>query len=259
MSTLFSVVFFALGAVAASFIGLLVSRLHTGAALVRGRSRCDACGTTLSATSLIPIVSHLFSQGRALCCKAKLSSISTISEVLLGILFALSAVQVSLQVSLIPFLVALCALLGIVLYDLQHHIIPPVFLGVLFAASAAYAVLTYGEEALYPYGLTALGIGAFFAILHFGSRGRAMGLADAPLAFSLALLTGPAAFSGFIFSFWIGAVIGITLLARRGKGYTMKDEVPFAPFLAAGFLLAYFTQWNPFLLVSDLMLRVLGA
>jgi prepilin signal peptidase PulO-like enzyme (type II secretory pathway) len=32
----------------------------------------------------------------------------------------------------------------------------------------------------------------------------------------------------------------------------MGVEVPFAPFLAAGFLLAYFTAWNPFTLIATL-------
>ena len=91
------------------------------------------------------------------------------------------------------------------------------------------------------------------ALIHFFSRGRAMGLADAPLAFGLSLLVGQSALAGFIFSFWIGAVIGIALLAGRPSGSRMGVEVPFAPFLAAGFILAYFTQWNPFVFIADLL------
>ena len=81
-----------------------------------------------------------------------------------------------------------------------------------------------------------------------------MGLADAPLSFGLAILVGPIAFSGFIFSFWIGAILGIAMLLRRPAGSRMGIEVPFAPYLAAGFLLAYFTQWNVFNLIEDLLL-----
>ena len=80
-----------------------------------------------------------------------------------------------------------------------------------------------------------------------------MGFADAPFALGLALLTGTGAFPGFIFSFWIGAVVGIVLLAKRPRGSRMGVEVPFAPFLATGFLLAYFTQWNPFTLIGMLV------
>ena len=79
-----------------------------------------------------------------------------------------------------------------------------------------------------------------------------MGFADAPLAFGLALLTGSVALTGFVFSFWIGAAVGIVLLARRPSGSRMGVEVPFAPFLASGFLLAFFTQWNLFSYVMAL-------
>ncbi len=79
-----------------------------------------------------------------------------------------------------------------------------------------------------------------------------MGFADAPLTFGLSLLVGPAAVPGLVFSFWIGAVIGIFVLAQRPRGSRMRVEVPFAPFLAAGFLLAYFTQWTPFIFVAGL-------
>jgi prepilin signal peptidase PulO-like enzyme (type II secretory pathway) len=30
----------------------------------------------------------------------------------------------------------------------------------------------------------------------------------------------------------------------------MSSEVPFAPFLACGFLLAYFTEWNLFIYIA---------
>jgi prepilin signal peptidase PulO-like enzyme (type II secretory pathway) len=74
-----------------------------------------------------------------------------------------------------------------------------------------------------------------------------MGLGDTPVALGLSLLVGMNSVSGLLFSFWIGAVIGIGILARYPKGHRMGIEVPFVPFLAAGYLLAFFTQWNPFL------------
>jgi len=79
-----------------------------------------------------------------------------------------------------------------------------------------------------------------------------LGLADTPLSFGLALLVGSSSFSGLVFSFWVGAVIGIFILARRPRGSRMGIEVPFAPFLATGFLLAYITQWNPFIFAAAL-------
>jgi prepilin signal peptidase PulO-like enzyme (type II secretory pathway) len=73
-----------------------------------------------------------------------------------------------------------------------------------------------------------------------------MGLGDAPVALALALLAGPGlALAGLLFSFWIGALVGIAILVSRPKGHRMGIEVPFVPFLAAGYLLAFFTRWNP--------------
>ena len=150
-------------------------------------------------------------------------------------------------------LLSLSLLLALVLYDLRHQILPPLLLAafVLTSAVTGYVLapsLTSFASSL----LSALLIGLSLALVHLLSRGRAMGLSDAPLAFGLALLVGPAALPGFLFSFWIGAVIGIAVLVRRPRGSRIGVEVPFAPYLAAGFLLAYFTQWNPFIFVAAL-------
>jgi prepilin signal peptidase PulO-like enzyme (type II secretory pathway) len=77
------------------------------------------------------------------------------------------------------------------------------------------------------------------------SRGRAMGLGDTPAVFGLSLLAGRTAVAGVLFSFWVGGVIGICILALRKGGPKMGIEVPFVPFMAVGFLIALFTQWNP--------------
>ena len=251
MSALISFALFALGAIVASFVGVLAARLNTGQSFLSGRSRCDACAAPLPPGALVPIISYIVSGGRSLCCGARLSLYAPLAELLLGFLFALSYFTFGLTLPLAPFLLSLSLLLALVLYDLAHQILPPMLLAVFVIASAMFRFfLMPSLPEFLPTFLIALGIAAFLALIHFFSRGRAMGLADAPLAFGLALLTGPAALSGFIFSFWLGALIGILLLLKRPAGSRMGVEVPFAPFLAAGFLLAYFTQWNPFALIA---------
>ena len=242
---LLSVAFFALGAVCASFAGVVVARLYTRQNMFSGRSRCDACGKPLPVLSLVPIVSYVALGGRARCCRSRLSPVSPISELVLAGLFYASYLSLGLTPALPAFLSALFLLLVLVLYDLAHQILPPTLLGLFVTTSA---VVGYLETSAISDFLSvfegAFLIGTSLALIHVLSRGRAMGLADAPLAFGLALLVGPVAVSGFLFSFWIGALVGIVLLAGRPLGSRMGVEVPFAPFLAAGFLLAYFTQWN---------------
>jgi len=246
-------VLFALGAILASFIGVVSARLNTGTSIVRGRSRCDVCGVDVPPIMLVPVISYLLSGGHARCCRTPLSFYAPLTELMLGALFALAYLKLGLNTPLLLLLIALCLLLALVLYDLNHQILPPALLYpfVIISGIERYLLTGSGQEFQTAL-LFAFGVGFFFFALHTLSRGRAMGFADAPLAFGLALLVGPeSAFTGLAFSFWIGAIIGITILLRRPKGSRMGVEVPFAPFLAAGFLLAYFViSWNPFNLLA---------
>ncbi|MFZ2501011.1 MAG: prepilin peptidase [Minisyncoccia bacterium] len=247
MTFAISFVFFAFGAIIASFIGVLVARLHTGQSFFVGRSRCDVCDIPLNSFSLAPIISFVVSRGRAQCCDARISLLAPASEVTLGVLFSLAYLTIGFSASLPLMLFSLSTLLALVLYDLAHQILPSSLLWIFVFVSAVTGFfgapsLTYFSETLF----IAFCIALSLAAIHFFSRGRAMGFADAPLALGLSLLVGPVALTGFVFSFWIGSVIGIVLLLQRPRGSRMGVEVPFAPFLAAGFLLAYFTQWNLF-------------
>ena len=56
MTAFLMVAVFALGAIIASFVGVVVARLNTGGSFLTGRSRCDACNAPLSSFSLVPIV-----------------------------------------------------------------------------------------------------------------------------------------------------------------------------------------------------------
>lgn len=248
MTALLVATFFALGAIVSSFVGVVAARLYTGQSFVAGRSSCDVCGAPLSPAVLVPIVSYLASGGRAHCCGARVSSYAPATEVLLGTLFAFAYFQLGLAPALPFLLAALALLLALVLYDLAHQILPFPLLVAFVVCSAAFSFLSAPTVAVFrDHALVAFAVAAFFALTHFLSRGRLMGFADAPLAFGLALLVGPAAFAGFIFSFWIGGALGIIILSQRPRGSRMGVEVPFAPYLAVGFLLAYFTQWNPFI------------
>ncbi|MFZ1075496.1 MAG: prepilin peptidase [Minisyncoccia bacterium] len=244
--------FFALGAIVASFVGVVAARLNTGSSFLAGRSHCDACNAPLAPLALVPILSYFLYRGRASCCGARISVIAPFTEFLLGALFLLAYLQVGFTPALPLVLLVLSLLLALVLYDCAHQILPLSILGLFVFASAATAFLLSPSQASFAVTISvAAAIGGFLAIIHFASRGRAMGFSDAPLAFGLSLFAGPDAIPGFVFSFWVGAVIGICILARRPRGSRMGVEVPFAPFLAAGFLLAYFTQWNPFILLRS--------
>ena len=240
-----------LGTIMASFVGVIAARLYTGQSIVRGSSRCDACGAQLQPCSLVPLFSYLAGAGRAQCCHARISPLAPVGELVLGGVFVLGYLRLGTTPELVTLLLALTLLAALVLYDLAHQILPPPLLTVFVMISVAHAWLVAPSlvDLLYVFAVAGA-FALFFAALHFFSRGRAMGLADSPLVFGLALLAGSSAVAGLLFSFWIGAGVGILVLARTAPGSRMGVEVPFAPYLATGFLLAYFTQWNPLALIA---------
>lgn len=245
MDGILTVFFFALGAVSASFALVVAERIHTGESWQTGRSRCNSCARTLSGRDLVPILSYLMHRGRCRECGAGVPAGYLVAEALLGAAFTLAYGAVGLSFALLPLLLSLVLLTSLVWYDLRHLILPTGLMLPLLALSLAYAALAAPSSA--SLGATLMlagGIGLFFFLFHLLSGGRAMGLGDAPLSVALSLLTGPLALSGLVYSFWIGGVIGVIVLLRRAGGTKIGSEVPFAPFLAGGFLLALFTSWD---------------
>ena len=236
---------FILGAMFASLIGVIAERIHTGQSFTKSRSRCDMCKRTLGPLDLVPIFSWLFALGKCRTCKSSIPVRLFLLEVVIAFVFLLTYLKLGVSLELPLVLVFICILTFVVLYDLRHTLVPPMASMSLVVLSLLHALLfspdvhTLGE-ALFGGGLIGLG----FLLLHVCSGGRAMGLGDAPIAFALAVLVTPYAFSGVLFSFWIGALIGLVVLFARRGGPKMGIEIPFVPFLAVGFLLAYFIQWT---------------
>jgi prepilin signal peptidase PulO-like enzyme (type II secretory pathway) len=237
-----------LGAILASFAGVVSERLNTGQSWIAGRSRCNSCNRPLTGRDLVPILSWLTSLGRCTQCSAPVPYRYALAELTLGVVFYAAALVLGPTLALALLLLSFFVLAVVVLYDLRHTIVPMELSFLLVLMSGAYAIAT--SDSLASLGVTFMTAGAIglgFFLMHALSQGRWMGLGDAPIALALSLIAGPAALAGLLFSFWIGAVIGIGILVVTRAGHRMGIEVPFVPFLAAGYLLAYFTQWNPFL------------
>jgi len=147
-------------------------------------------------------------------------------------------------------------LILIVVYDIRHTIIPDeltIGIGLLAVLLIVYELWVTTDYTTMFYRIVA-GVAAatFFWGLWYVSKGKWIGLGDAKLALPLGAIVGiGGVFSMVVLSFWVGAIISISLLViqtllKKGKTHlrflsapiTIKSEVPFAPFLAIGFLLA---------------------
>ncbi len=240
-----------LGAILGSFLNALLFRYNTGRSVLRGRSACMQCGHTLSAIDLVPVVSYLFLRGKCRYCHSRVSWQYPLVE-LLGAALAVG-VYLELGISLYSALV-LCSwlvLLFLTVYDLRHQILPWSALFVLstlallqiFIAGASVLAFVAGPASAAP-----------LFLLSLVSRGQWMGWGDAPLGLGVGWLLGlTAGLTAVVLAFWIGASVGIVLLLLS-KRYTIKSEVPFAPFLVAGAACAYFLNVDFFQNISALFL-----
>lgn len=247
MTLFFGVIVAILGALLASFVGVIAERINTGARWGNDRSRCDACSTVLTAHDLIPVFSWLSARGRCRHCGSRIPVRHVVIEGLTALAFFSAYVLHGFSATLVLLISALLVLLFIVLYDVRHTIVPlrPVVLFIVLAL--VYRAVLFTDALSFGLALMVAGVAASVFLLFFVlSRGRAMGLGDTPVVLGLSVLVGPAfVIPGVLFSFWIGALYGIVVLATTRPGHRMGIEVPFVPFLALGFLLAYFTGWNP--------------
>ena len=256
---------FVFGTIVGSFINVIVLRYGFTEAK-RSRSGCMACGAQLHWYELVPVISFVVLRGRCGACGSTLSPQYPLVELALGTLFAgsvLLAYPFATLLSVVQFILTLifwASFLALTVYDVRHTLVPVAFAvpTVLSAASIriAEAVLTGNIFPLYDAMLGALLFGGFLLFLFLITRGRGMGFGDVYVGVALGLLFGiTQSLDVATLAFWIGAAIGIALLALK-KSATMKSEVPFVPFLFLAAVIGMFTAFSPLSFIAALMAGV---
>jgi leader peptidase (prepilin peptidase) / N-methyltransferase len=271
MEMFWYVMVFVFGTIIGSFLNVVIYRMHTGKSL-NGRSHCMTCGTHLSWHELFPVLSYLIQRAKCRHCEAYIPYRYLVVELITGASFVMVWHLMSTNLVLFFIYAALLAILIVILvYDMRHTIIPDEL--TIFVCLIAFVLLGYGyyetKDGMYILYNLLGGIGAasFFGGLWYVSGGKWLGLGDAKLAFPLAIIVGYAStFSMIVLSFWIGAAISLTALLmqqvlKRWKTHlpylqrtiTMRSEVPFAPFLIAGFLLVQFFNADIFVITQNIL------
>lgn len=258
MDIIFFLVTFIFGTFIGSFLNVVILRMNTGRGL-GGRSHCMSCGKVLGAHELIPVWSYVIQGGKCRSCKSRLSLQYPIVEALSGLVSALIfwkfRVFLNFEPSYYSLLVAysfivFSLLLVIFIYDLKHKIIPD-NMAYAFIIFSFFAPFVYAKSAFILYHISWLTFlsGPLVALplflLWFISRGKWMGFGDVKLALGIGYFLGwSAGFAALFIGFWSGAIVGIILLLSKGKEYSLKSQIPFAPFLIFGLALAFFFAIN---------------
>lgn len=256
MAVLLIIFLFGLGV--GSFLNVVIIRGKQGTYYLGGRSRCVSCRIVLSPTELIPLASFFIQKGRCKHCGSTLSWQYPLVEFLTALLYVFAwqlalpyFLDQSFGVEHIFLLLAIFAGIGaaIVIFvsDIRYRIVPDN--AVLILAGIGAIVHIFYAPSLSAF-LGAFIIALVLTLFWACSKGIAMGLGDAKLIFATSLIIGyPASLVAFLFSFWLGGVVGVLLIASGKK--TFQDQIPFGPFIVTGTALAYFLG-EYFLAISGL-------
>ncbi len=231
-----------LGLLIGSFLNVIIYRVPRGESIVSPGSHCPACGHTLRAWELIPVISFLIQKGQCLNCRARISWRYPAVELLTGMLFFFTA-TLSLRTETHPFrlllnLVFIAVLIALSFIDLDTFRLPDVLTLPLLGIGLLGAFLIPGNPSGWESVLSALGAGGlFWGIARVYPQG--MGLGDVKLVAALGVFLGfPSIFLAVFIGSLVGALVGLVLFFTGQKHF--RQQIPFGPYLAFG---AIFALW----------------
>jgi leader peptidase (prepilin peptidase) / N-methyltransferase len=233
-----AILFFPAGLIFGSFLTVVAHRVPRGESVVGGRSHCPACGAQIAAYDNVPVLSWLLLRGRARCCGAPISSRYPLTELVLGALFAVTALVFQDEpAQLLLGLVFVTTLLAVTLTDLERQIIPNKIL--LVATILAVAIVAPTDPGSLPErAIAAAGAGGLLLAAALAYP-RGMGLGDVKLAATIGLFLGRDVGPAILVALLAGSLVGLAMMARHGAA-ARKRAIPFGPFLALGGIVGLF-------------------
>jgi len=249
-------IIFVFGLCIGSFLNVVIYRWSKGLSIKKPLfSFCPYCGKTLKWYHNIPLLSYLILKGKCAYCKAPISIIYPLVEILTAVFLLLVYLKFK---SLYGWGAFLCFsyfvvfLIPTTFIDLRIKEIPDflsfglILGGLIFSLINFNPLLNFGESLL----SSLSGIGLLFLIneiYYQFSKRDGMGMGD------FKLMGGIGAFLGYKSFYWILVLASFTgILAFLGvyffykfkgisKELNLKTEIPFGPFLALASLIYLFT------------------
>ena len=258
LAVLLSVFAFALGAVIASFLNVVIWRVPRGESVVSPPSHCPKCNAAIKWYQNIPIVSWLALRGKCANCKAPISPRYILVETLGGVLFFAAFWRYGYFAPLAWVWISLMIVGSFIDFDLQ---LLPDFVtvgGMIYGVALslgfwAFLHLTpYHFHNLLPGQLVffttpldsiaglAFGFGLLWIIRFIGSKafGReAMGLGDVFLMGAVGAIFGVrAVLLTLILSSVFGSICGVVMILLSKVKFGRLVAIPYGPYICMGAL-----------------------
>jgi prepilin signal peptidase PulO-like enzyme (type II secretory pathway) len=234
----FLVIFFIYGLIFGSFFNVVGLRIPKKESIVSPPSHCPHCNTRLKAVDLFPVLSYLLRRGRCGYCRAVISPVYPIIELLTGLLFAGVFYKYGFTGEMVVSILFVSLLVIITVSDMAYKIIPDKVLLPFFVTFLILRFFIHPMESYYSH-LIGMVLGfTIFLLIAVISKGG-MGGGDIKLFAVVGLFFGyPLLFLTILLSTLLGTMYGILLIIMKGAG--RKTEIPFGPFIACASLISLF-------------------
>ncbi len=250
------VVVFLFGASLGSFLNVCISRWPAELSVVSPRSRCPRCEKPIAWYDNIPVVSWLLLRAKCRHCALPISAQYPLIEVLVGVIWMLCVWHFGLSLTALRVGIAATILLGVMMTDLLHYVIPDGFTltGFLVGILMPLVAMFVGEVGPFvgPWdalvgacaGAGLIAITGWLGEIAFGKE--AMGQGDVTLMAMIGAMVGPGrSFLTIFIGSGLGAAVYLLLVlpigllrAKRAGAEFEPPLVPFGVFLAPAGMIA---------------------
>jgi leader peptidase (prepilin peptidase)/N-methyltransferase len=230
---------FLMGLAVGSVATMLVYRGPTEEPMFKALFTCPECGRALAWRDRVAILSLLPGWRKVRTCGHRIRRRDAVVELVVALFWVLATARFGLSPVLPAFLAFLTTLVVLSAVDLEHRRIlnrvlaPMTLVALLLLTAGAVAegrpsVLVDSAKGALVYLVPMLALGLLIP--------ESMGMGDIKLAGYLGLHLGWFSLAHVLFGaflgFFIGAVIGVSLMIAGRKG--RKETIPFGPSMAAG-------------------------
>lgn len=244
MNIILAIFSFILGAILASFGGVIIARVPNGESIVKPQSHCSNCNNNLKWYDNIPILSFIILRGKCRYCKTKIGYFYFIIEILGGLSFLLVFLQFKISYNtIIGFFISFILLIMAGLDYKTHYVYDLSLISLFLVSAASYIIpqiinLEFNSDGLIGLAVGFLGFLLIRKIAKLITKEEALGLGDVYLMGAAGLLLGwQNLLLSVLFGSVIGAIIEVTLIIIKKKN--RESEIAFIPYLALGIFLAY--------------------
>ena len=242
MTLYYAVITFIFGLVLGSFYTVVGERMPEGKSIVSPPSHCPNCGHVLKFYELIPVFSFIFLRGKCSKCKSKIPVLSTLIELLTGILFLISFLVFGISIKFFIALVFISMLMIIIVSDIRYMLIDDEILIIASILIFILSIFEYGikDALIYVlYGIICFIVMFLIKILgDFIFKKESMGGGDIKLMFVFGLTMGiPLSIASIFLASFIGLPISLIMLKNNSS-----HELPFGPYLSIAAIILFLSQ-----------------